>query len=246
MFGNVNPTIFTNATTRKTLEAAFAKAANVNPSIVIIVSIINKDSGSLIFSGGGGRRLQTANVEVTSRILLQDVNAAAVLNEKISQDAFVFSSSVVSFLKTTDSASFSQASASVSSIKMTTKTGTNPSPSATSADTSSTMSWLTLTVFSSTVAGALGISAILGCLFAYYYCSRSSTKSEKSDDNNSKNNNGPQVIIINRSNVPVQNFQVSNPLGRESSRPHANVRGRHGVRGLPNVDNRSQFSPVMI
>ena len=241
MFGNVNPTIFTNATTRKTLEAAFAKAANVNPSIVVIVSIINKDSGSLIFSGGGGRRLQTANVEVTSRILIQDVNAAVVLNEKISQDAFVFSSSVVSFLKTSDSASFSQASASVSSIKMTTKTGTSPSP-----DTSSTMSWLTLTVFSSSVAGALVISAILGCFFAYYFCIRSSTKSEKGDDNNSKNNNGPQVIIINRSNVPVQSFQVSNPLGRDSSRPHANVRGRHGVRGLPNVDNRSQFSPVMI
>jgi len=243
VFGNVNPTIFADASTRKTLEAAFAKAASVNPSIVVIVSIINKDTKSTIFSGEG-RRLQTANVEVTSRILLEDSTAASALNDKISQDAFVFSSSVVSFLKTSDSANFAQVSASVSSIKMTAKSGATPSPSS----TSSTLSWLTLTVFSSSLAGALLISAILGCLLAYFFCSRNSSKSESSESRN-----GPQVIIIRENSAQVvretspNNFQVSNPLGRESSRPHANVRGRHGIRGLPNIDkSRTEFRPVSI
>ncbi len=246
VFGNVKTTIFADASTRKTLEAAFANAASVNPSIVVIVSIINKDTKSTIFSGEG-RRLQTANVEVTSRILLEDSTAASALNDKISQDSFSFSSSVVSFLKTSDSANFAQVSASVSSIKMTAKTGATPSPSS----TSSTLSWLTLTVFSSSLAGALLISAILGCLLAYFFCSRNSSKSESNE-----NRNGPQIIILRENSAQVvrevretspNNFQVSNPLGRESSRPHANVRGRHGIRGLPNIDkSRTEFRPVSI
>jgi hypothetical protein len=230
---NVNPLIFNDASTRKTIVFAFAIAANVNPSIVLITRILNKDTGISIFSG---RRLQTSNVEVTSRILIDDVTAASTLNEKISEDAFVFTSTVMSFLKTSDSATFGQVSASVSSIKMTAKSN--------NAVILSPSTWITTNIFGGSVAGALVVGAIFGCIFGYYFSRRNGVNLEVNSHNRSFSLDSSPEVVLFKKNYEMRtspDFQVSNPIGRESLK---GVRGRHVIRGLPSIDAKTSIEPL--
>jgi hypothetical protein len=116
-FNNVDPVIFSSASTRKNIVLAFAKAAGVDSSKVEISSIINKNTGAKIFPVVR-RRLATANVEVTSRIIVTDAAAATSLSTAISITKQDFAKTVINDLKTSEAVNFASATATVTSLSV--------------------------------------------------------------------------------------------------------------------------------
>jgi len=122
-FANVDPVIFTSPSTRKNIEAAFAKAAGVDVSKVEITSITNKLTGAKIYPAR--RRLQVATVEVISRIIVADSAAASKLSDTILLTKDNFAATVITDLKTTEASNFQAVTATVSTV-----TVVNPPPAA--------------------------------------------------------------------------------------------------------------------
>jgi hypothetical protein len=122
-FANVDPVIFTSPSTRKNIEAAFAKAAFVDVSKVEITSITNKLTGAKIYPVR--RRLQLATVEVISRIIVADSAAASSLSDTILVTKDNFAAAVITDLKTTEASNFQAVTATVSTV-----TVVNPPPAA--------------------------------------------------------------------------------------------------------------------
>jgi hypothetical protein len=121
-FSNVDPVIFNSASTRKNIELAFAKAAGVDASKVEITSIINKDTGAKIYPVG--RRLATANVEVTSRIIVADAAAASSLSTTILITKQDFATAVITDLKTSEASNFATVTATVTNVAVVTPSST--------------------------------------------------------------------------------------------------------------------------
>jgi len=113
-FNNVDPVIFTSPSTRKNIEAAFAKAAGVDVSKVEITSIINKLTGAKIYPVR--RRLATATVEVISRIIVADSAAASSLSNTILVTKDNFAAAVITDLKTSEASNFQAVTATVSTV----------------------------------------------------------------------------------------------------------------------------------
>ena len=142
----------------------------------------------------------------------------------------------MSFLKTSDSATFGQVSASVSSIKMTAKSN--------NAVILSPSTWITTNIFGGSVAGALVVGAIFGCIFGYYSSRRNGVNLEVNSHNRSFSLDASPDVVLFKKNYEMRtspDFQVSNPIGRESLK---GGRGRHVIRGLPSIDAKTSIEPL--
>jgi len=113
-FSNVAVSVFNSSSGRSNLAAAIAKASGVDSSKVKIIRVTNKATGAVLYSSStSSRLLQVASVEVTSLIQADSISKASEIGNSIKTSATAFSASVLTSLKSSDSVSFSTASAEV-------------------------------------------------------------------------------------------------------------------------------------
>jgi capsular polysaccharide biosynthesis protein len=115
------------------------------------------------------RRLATATVEVTSRIIVADAAAANTISNKISNDKTAFATSVINDLKTSEAANFQLVTATVSYVAV-----------VSSAPSSETKPVLSVGAIIGIIIGALAAVGIAG--YVFYIRGSGSSAKVSSDD----------------------------------------------------------------
>jgi hypothetical protein len=101
-FSNGPLNVFQNVSSRAKVEESIAKVAGVRTETVKIIQVFNIDTKSII--NLGRRRLQRANIDVTTRISVDSSDMATSLSTFIKKSPSAFANDILTDLKSKDSA----------------------------------------------------------------------------------------------------------------------------------------------